>query len=374
MTLSLLSSFVCSLWKHEYKKSLLIVRHTCRTSHPLLYNQYFNIGYRRHFSSQNMQKDDHKHTSNMVVFEKITARVFCQRPTTESESESTSTNGSSDVVVGGNPLTIFIPKTNDSNIDMNNNEIQIQLAKTCSWESVFVNPYNNGNTTTFYAPNGQIMSFCAHAAMGGSLILSSLNQSKENDNMKVSDESNQQQEKDELIQFNVNYNKSLIDTESRNNDAAHENEIEKDNKVYQYQSMIHHPHNIVSLNMEHIVWKEEMIYHPPILSRIIRTYHNITNQLLLNNIILPTFVNSNILDRTKTLICVDTIETLNNIIYPPPPPSSSSYQISCDSINTTGLYFYTPTSKNNAKQEEDDNDNDTYSYECVSHLLFVSSN
>jgi trans-2,3-dihydro-3-hydroxyanthranilate isomerase len=79
----------------------------------------------------------------MVLLQKLTARVF-----------------GAAAGVGGNPVTIFsgaIP----SNLEQS-------LAKSCNWECVLIGKLNR---LKFFAPSGNELEFCAHAAMGAAYAI-----------------------------------------------------------------------------------------------------------------------------------------------------------------------------------------------------------
>jgi hypothetical protein len=150
----------------------------------------------------------------VVTLQKISARVFCQLPTTTSTASKNPTKS-------GNPITIFKvlsppPFRQQPQIPLSH-EQRVRLAMSCAWESVFVFPpvlpppsdsvsasvtaegavlsnsninnINNNNTTqmAFYMPNGESVRFCAHAAMGGAYsYLTSLQQQGEEEGQPIS--------------------------------------------------------------------------------------------------------------------------------------------------------------------------------------------
>jgi PhzF family phenazine biosynthesis protein len=68
---------------------------------------------------------------------------------------------------GGNPVTIFL---NEESLSLPNREY---LAKSCNWESVVVSLANTSLPKLyFYMPSGEEVSYCAHAAMGASFVIS----------------------------------------------------------------------------------------------------------------------------------------------------------------------------------------------------------
>jgi hypothetical protein len=82
---------------------------------------------------------------------------------------------------GGNPLTVFMPKHPQFGRKgwHLTAEERSRLAQSCDWESVVVAPLQasnmHGGSTKhqqfhFYMPSGEEVSFCAHAAIGASVI------------------------------------------------------------------------------------------------------------------------------------------------------------------------------------------------------------
>jgi hypothetical protein len=380
-------------------------------------------------SSSNLNNNDTEkmqsssmYNNHKISIEKISARVFCpkiQHSSIESTS-STTTNNDTNILKGGNPITIFkiIPQQQSSSTTTTNNNIPNNinqyltseqcstLAKSCQWESVFVVPSNNNNhhnnndvttTTTndlptiqmmFYMPTGESISFCAHAAMGGAF--SYLSSSNTSSNITSSSSSyslpkvqlnildkNNNDNNNNSNDHPTNDNTNTTATSSTTSTTTTSNYIPPTpSYVAAYDYDDNNNHHTISLDIDHIVWRQEPIDQPSILHRIIREYHNVipsqdctlpmievlpTQQewdihnfdqyedepYLLRKkmhkvIPLPTFLNSWIgeTNRKKTLIFMNNESALHNTIVSHG-VLSKYYPLACDSIqNTTGLYFY----------------------------------
>lgn len=224
------------------------------------------------------------------LVEKVTARVFCQL-----EGR------------GGNPVTIFAPK---EALPLLSNGQREQLARTCEWESVFV----EAPQMAFYMPTGEQVSFCAHAAMGGAILLRTA-------------------KRDARVAFHA----ATMDEEESTRATHH---------------AIIHEDDIVSLEMN-ADWVQESVPHPPTLHRMLRDLHNVhKSDLTQTGTSFPTFCNSSIA-RKKTLVYVNSVEALHRA---KPPPPATNYKSACDSIDSTGLYLYSLNS-------------DDGSWECVSRSV-----
>lgn len=68
---------------------------------------------------------------------------------------------------GGNPVTVFL---NEEALSLKKRK---NLATSCSWESVVISLANRSLPKLhFYMPSGEEVSYCAHAAMGASYVIS----------------------------------------------------------------------------------------------------------------------------------------------------------------------------------------------------------
>lgn len=232
-------------------------------------------------------------SSSRRAVEKITARVFCQ------------------LQGGGNPVTIFA--STDHALSQPTQE---RLARTCDWESVVLGPQHR---RSFYMPTGEEVSFCAHAAMGGSLVLA------------------------EQPETTVEFASNLIPDRF-------------------FESIVH-ADDIVSLAMNDCVFEEQQFGHDGGLSsstlrRVLRDTCGLTARDLTlprERSMYPTLVNSSIA-RPKTLVYVNSVEALHRARAPSieqDQDGSTRFQRTCDALQTTGLYLYTQS-----------NDDDDRALEC----------
>jgi PhzF family phenazine biosynthesis protein len=212
---------------------------------------------------------------NMVKHhvEKLSARVFCHLNS------------------GGNPVTIF------SSQAILPPAIQVKLAQGSPWESVMV----ARQSMAFYMPTGEKVSFCAHAAMGGTLAL-------------VSPSSLQAPEQQQ-VSFRVSSKEDYKAT------------------VLQEQSG-----TSILLDMT-APWTVEPVPDPSRLEELLRNC-NLTPQQVDSSSSLPTLVNASIA-RPKTLVYLNSLDALHQAIVPP------DIKEACDDLDSTGLYLY-------AKQEDND--------------------
>jgi predicted PhzF superfamily epimerase YddE/YHI9 len=217
------------------------------------------------------------------LLEKVTARVFCSQ------------NGG-----GGNPLTIFSapgPVKRASSA---------RLARTCEWESVVVDTRNR--RLSFFMPNGDPVRFCAHAAMGGAMVLGSrVNSGSGN------------------VTFSVNPGDDLA---------------ESDREERQHLAVVH-PEDIVSLEVQD-QFSFSKVSHPPALQRILRDCFGLSGSDLMEPLHParpkhPTFGNATVFGRPKTLVFVNSLDKLQTVRVPPPGPSFIS---ACDAVASTGIYLY----------------------------------
>jgi predicted PhzF superfamily epimerase YddE/YHI9 len=243
-----------------------------------------------------------------MLIEKVTARVFCQ------------------LEGGGNPVTIF---KSQSPLKPST---QARLAQECEWESVCVSSTStSGKTNTanslpsmaFYMPTGEQVSFCAHAAMGGALQLA--------------------QTPEQPLQFTA----AALTPNDDNDDAT-----DSSGTPTPYTAIVHE-HDIVSLEME-ADFTETAVPHRPTLHRIIRDCCGLESTDLTTSSSetpsqVPTFCNSSIA-RPKTLVYVNSVEALHKA-KAPKPSTADAFRVSCDAVESTGLYLYAPV----ADTDVDDN-------------------
>ena len=240
-----------------------------------------------------------------IPVEKITARVFCQAPSSSS-------------TVGGNPVTIF------SSQQALSPPTKQRLAQTCQWESVVVDQQDS--TLSFYMPTGEPVSFCAHAAMGGSMELSSHTLESA------------RKEKDVKVKFQTTM-ETIGSQESTVDETIH--------------TAILHPDDIVSLEMN-CHFQQGRLSHPPTLVRVLREALKLSTHDLIQPphmwwSSLPANINASVA-RPKTLVYVNTLEALHAAV--PPPVTNNHFQKACDALDaSTGIYLYSPRPPNDDPQE-----------------------
>jgi predicted PhzF superfamily epimerase YddE/YHI9 len=251
------------------------------------------------------------------LIEKVTARVFCQ------------------LEGGGNPVTIF------SSQSPLKPSTQARLAQECEWESVCVSTTGGGSekhkhsklpSMAVYMPTGEQVSFCAHAAMGGALQLA--------------------QKPEQPLQFT----------------AAMSMQTDNDSTCSPYTAIVHE-HEIVSLEME-ADFTETVVPHRPTLHRIIRDCFglessDLTTTAAAGPVPVATFCNSSIA-RPKTLVYVNSLEALHRA-KAPAPSTAKAFTISCDAVESTGIYLYAPVAEDEPDSDNNANANTTTknnSWEC----------
>jgi len=270
----------------------------------------------------------------LILIEKVTARVFCH-------------HGG-----GGNPVTIFAAPR-----QLPSRRQRERLAQTCDWESVFVGLRRDGGNNiksfrpppqmAFHMPTGEQVSFCAHAAMGGSLLLLPSLSSKDNNGkggggrlyfatapMQDEEEENGNHDPTSF------YHATILDSNDSKNNL------------------------MVALEMDGVPWTEE-----PLTSRdealvrsMLRKFHNVVVLPSLEDDPdaavgttqeqqPPSFCNSSVA-RPKTLVRVEHVHEARA-----PTTAPDLYREACDAIDSTGLYLYAehPTEEG--------------AWECVSFLL-----
>lgn len=191
------------------------------------------------------------------IIHKISARVFCQWKGT-----------------GGNPVTVFLGE----------NLIGSELAKTCAWESVMVDPRKK--QMAFFMPTGEQVSFCAHAAMGGALCMA---------------------ERTSTVRF-------------------------QDGQENSYQAHIDLPDQIVSLHMK-AKFSQQKVSNSALLFRLVRD----TLGLQSTDVQSSSFCHASIA-RSKTLVRVQTVKALHKATAPVNP---EHFQSCCDALDhSTGVYLY----------------------------------
>lgn len=222
-----------------------------------------------------------------ILCERITARVFCHAPG------------------GGNPVTIFANFASSDSSPLTNPSIREDLARSCEWESVFVTktePHGQP-IMAFFMPTGEQVSFCAHAAIGGSTELFASNT-------------------DKVVSNRVSFGAASMECD---------------------QSTVYHAtrstDGMISLEMV-APWIDTMLKKDDKarLEAMLLQHHGVDlpfsnqEQKLQQQ---PTFCNSSIA-RNKTLVRVE-----HEVLQAARAPSSAqNYKADCDGIDSTGLYLY----------------------------------
>ena len=268
-----------------------------------------------------------------ILLEKINARVFCQPG----------------AVGGGNPVTIFASRDPTDDVAASAPSplfpckvTQQQLARTCSWESVMVDSYRNH--LYFYMPTGEEVSFCAHAAMGGTLYLKAGGRRNEESSSRISS-STQSPETFTSEKFSAPFDGSMK------------------NKVYHTQ--IDRGDDIVTLKME-TTWEEQPLdlqrYGSIMKTMVCLEPSDATSSSSLkgSNQPYPHWCNSSIL-RPKTLVHVPSLKALNEGVLAPS-IENDNFRTACDTIDSTGLYLYSERQRNSG--DKDDIQSNTSNWEC----------
>lgn len=212
------------------------------------------------------------------------ARVFCLGPG------------------GGNPVSIF--SSDSTLLDACKRD---ELARGCDWESVFVGEDKTGGLPimAFYMPTGEQVSFCAHAAIGGSSQL-------------------------------VGSGASGSDSRGRASFAAAPVDGDDSACMTSFQASQCTVQEMISLKME-TLWIETPLTdnEKATLRAVLSEHHGIRQVQSNNQDEYPTFCNSSV-SRDKTLVQVD-YDTLRAARAPDRP---HDYKTACDAIHSTGLYLY----------------------------------
>lgn len=208
---------------------------------------------------------------------------------------------------GGNPVTIF--RTASDQLSFLQRQ---RLARTCVWESVFVSKTNAHPTMAFHVPTGESVSFCVHAAMGGAWAASF----------------------DQGVRTKNEDNGSFAQLASLTFTTTDETNGDKDSTLY---TACFPGDSSVKLHLEGIPWTEQRISHVPVLRRLLRDAHGITQlHASSRRLPIPHLVNSTMLGgRTKTIVYCDDVDMARA------PRDAVAYTRLCDSLATSGLYLYT---------------------------------
>jgi predicted PhzF superfamily epimerase YddE/YHI9 len=247
-----------------------------------------------------------------TTIEKITARIFCQ------------------LSGGGNPVTIFRARANSLP-----QAVQVQLAQSCSWESVILTTATTGPKAegggggkspppppalNYYMPTGEEVNFCAHAAMGGLF---------------------------QAYQHRLEESLPFV-----NAMASPPHQQQKQPQHNDQPRATVHEGNVVSLHLQER-WEETKLDHPPALARLLRDACGLESSALVQTPHggtknYPTFVNFSTA-RPKTLVYVNSLAALQACRAPTNP---AAFARACDALHTTGLYLYTPSTRDDNERSE----------------------
>ena len=169
----------------------------------------------------------------------------------------------------------------------------------------------------FYMPTGEQVNFCAHAAMGGITQLP--------------------HDLEKPFTFS-----SAMSISSQDDDGS--DSTTTTTRPRQSTATIHND-NIVSLELRES-WTACKIKQPPSLHRLLREACGVNASSLVvppsAAHAFPTFVNYSTA-RPKTLIYMNSLQALHQARAP---TNAQVFQRACDSLDTTGLYLYTPVLDN----------------------------
>lgn len=184
---------------------------------------------------------------------------------------------------GGNPVTIFL---NENEEPLTKSTCQY-LAQSCDWESVIVSLSDISRPKFhFYMPSGEEVSYCAHAAMGASFLIS-----KTMGGVK---------------------DVPFVTAEGAENNAT----VEGNNVQLRMKN------DLTEMELDTFILKE-------MLRQVNLELEDITHHLPL--------INSSVA-RYKTLVPV----SLEKLHFARPPENADHFRDTCDSLKSTGLYLYTP--------------------------------
>jgi trans-2,3-dihydro-3-hydroxyanthranilate isomerase len=218
---------------------------------------------------------------------------------------------------GGNPVTIFFPlvheEANTSPFTAITPLERSELAKSCSWESIIVEPPNHSDashTYRFFMPSGEEVSFCGHAAIGASAFVA-------NKNIFINS-SDPLSEKLDLQSLSVPF---LTADNLKYESKVSGNEVELIMGVGEYEE--------TNCNQ---------MPNAPALEAVLKELGlNMSDLSPLNQEFnWPTYVNSSVA-RPKTLIPIKSVERMHAATAPIDP---EKFRNLCDSIDSSGIYLY----------------------------------
>jgi len=235
---------------------------------------------------------------------------------------------------GGNPVTVFL-FPNRADIDF---ESRCSLAKTCGWESAFVlcgdreliqhqkDDQQCLPDLYFHVPAGEEIGFCAHAAIGASVVY--------------------QTKIDAAFCIDKERVSSLFRFRSGNrivevtvNKVEGTGELELSSEDFEEKAL--HQHSLISTLLHEIGLESEHVY---LTSPPSQVYSMVDSNVQVekskssydDSPSFPSIINSSIA-RFKTLIAVKSIEVLRLASIPKHP---DTFRDICDKIGSTGVYLY----------------------------------
>jgi len=208
---------------------------------------------------------------------------------------------------GGNPVDIFMaPSTTTS-------KERINLAKSCSWESIVIDNTNADLPKFhFYMPSGEEVSFCGHAAIGACSFLA-------NEHSIISSASEEESNNNILLQ----QSSGSISFQTAVEGLLYAAKVSK-NQVELIMNTKHYEQEYSSSQLQ--CCSEDL------LSEIGLSNKDVSS----DSDTLPLFINSSVA-RYKTLIPISSIETLHAATNPKDP---DKFRDLCESIDSTGIYLY----------------------------------
>jgi len=226
---------------------------------------------------------------------------------------------------GGNPVDIFMaPSTTTS-------KERINLAKSCSWESIVIDNTNSDLPKFhFYMPSGEEVSFCGHAAIGACSFLA-------NEHSIISSASEEESNNNVLLQQStgsISFETAIEGLQYNANISKNKVELIMNTNYYEQECS----------NSQH---REDL------LSEIGLSNKDVSS----DSDTLPLFINSSVA-RYKTLIPIASIETLHAATNPKDP---DKFRDLCESIDSTGVYLY---SIYNNKEETNEKEEKAITLEC----------
>mmetsp|Transcript_33259 Transcript_33259/g.49559 ORF Transcript_33259/g.49559 Transcript_33259/m.49559 type:complete len:332 (-) Transcript_33259:117-1112(-) len=221
---------------------------------------------------------------------------------------------------GGNPVTVFLCPS----VSHLPSSVQSDLARTCEWESVVASlPSKSAKeqgqipSFRFYLPNGDEVSFCAHAAIGAAAVVAAEDAGPSSTLSFATADGNQQ------------------DIVIRNGEAELLMEAKLDEDIPDDFLALGDIRSALGLRMEDVSLGGEVGY--------------------------PSYMNSSVA-RPKTLF---PIVDMNRLHAARNPPDAGKFRDLCDKIKSTGIYLYSACDEiGNSDGDEDDGASSVARFEC----------